>query len=409
MSVTGVLSVLPRERASAALRTLVCAAVLWLLASPAVGQAPREQSFQTLAPHALLMDEATGTVLFEKAADDPVAPASMAKMMTATVLFDAIKHGRVKLDDEFGVSENAWRKGGAPSGGSAMFLGLGSRAKVVDLIQGLVVQSGNDAAITIAEGIAGTEANFAGLMTKRARELGLARSTFMNATGLPDDLQRTTARELAFLAKHIIDTYPDLYKYFGQREFTWGRIRQQNRNPLIAMEMGADGLKTGYIQESGYSLTGSAVQNGQRLIVVVTGLKTAKDRSAEARKLLDWGFRAFEAREIFPDHAVIGEAKVFGGERGFVPLVANGAVKVLIPRGSTEKLAARIVYMGPLRPPVKAGAEIARLKVVRGETQALDVPLYAGQEDDMGGLSRRALDAFVEFGTGFVRRAFSKT
>jgi serine-type D-Ala-D-Ala carboxypeptidase (penicillin-binding protein 5/6) len=348
-------------------------------------------------------------VLFEKGADDLVAPASMVKVMTAAVLFEEIKQGRLKLSDEFPISENAWRRGGAPSGGSAMFAALNSRVRIEDLIQGLVVQSGNDAAIAIAEGIAGNEANFAGLMNKRAREIGLAKSTFMNASGLPDDLQRVTARELARLAKHVIDTYPDLYAYFGKPEFTWNKIRQSNRNPLIAMGLGADGLKTGYISDSGFSLVGSAVQNGQRLIVVVTGLKTAKDREQEARKILEFGYRAFESRDLFAANAVIGEAKVYGGAVGSVPLVSKVPVKVLLPRGTTDKLTARIVYNGPLIPPVDAGAEVARLRVTRGTTQALDLPLYAAEDVRQGGLVRRALDAAVEFGSGFIRRAFSKS
>src|SRR5262245_36091836 len=227
--------------------SLIALALLAAVAAgaPASAQQQSREGFQTAAPHALLMDAATSAVLFEKGADDLVAPASMVKVMTAAVLFEELKQGRLKLGDEFPISENAWRRGGAPSGGSAMFAALNSRVRIEDLIQGLVVQSGNDAAIAIAEGIAGNEANFAGLMNKRAREIGLTKSTFMNASGLPDDMQRVTARELARLAKYVIDTYPDLYTYFGKPEFTWNKIRQMNRNPLIALGIGADGLKTG--------------------------------------------------------------------------------------------------------------------------------------------------------------------
>jgi serine-type D-Ala-D-Ala carboxypeptidase (penicillin-binding protein 5/6) len=207
----------------------------------------------------------------------------------------------------------------------------------------------------------------------------------------------------------VIDTYPDLYAYFGKPEFTWNKIRQSNRNPLIAMGIGADGLKTGYITDSGYSLVGSTVQNGQRLIVVVTGLKTAKDREQEARKLLDFGYRAFESRDLFAANSIVGEAKVYGGAVGNVPLVSKVPVKILLPRGTTDKITARIVYNGPLMPPVEAGAEVARLRVIRGTTQALDLPLYAAEDVRQGGLVRRALDAAVEFGSGFIRRAFSKS
>ncbi len=380
-----------------------------VVSGQAFAQAQKEQGFQTLAAQAILVDAATGTVLFEKNADELMAPASMAKVMTAELLFAAITDGRLKLDDEFAISENAWRKGGAPSGGSTMFAVLGSRIKIVDLIQGLVVQSGNDAAIAIAEGMAGNEPSFAGLMTKRARELGLPKSVFANASGMGDPLQKSTARELARLSLYVIDTYPELYKYFGQREFTWNKVRQQNRNPLLAMEFGADGLKTGNIDESGFGMIGSVVQNGQRLVVVVNGLKNAKDRAQEARKLIDWGFRSFEARELFAAGAVVGDAKVFGGEKGSVSLKAKGPVRVLLPRGSADKLVARIVYTGPLKPPVAAGTEIGRLKVTRGDVQALDVPLHAAEDVGVGSLQQRALDAVIEFAGGFVRRAFVKS
>lgn len=217
-----------------------------------------------------------------------------------------------------------------------------------------------------------------------------------------------TARELARLSAHIVETYPDLYPMFGEREFTWNRIRQENRLPLLAMDIGADGLKTGNVDESGFGLVGSAVQNGQRLIVVVNGLKTARDRAAESRKLLDWGFRAFEPREIFAKGETVGEARVFGGTRNGVPLVARNAVRVLVPRGSNERLTLRIVYMGPLKPPVRQGAQVARLRATRGDVQALDLPLYAAEDVGVGNLQQRAVDGLLEWGTGMVRRVFTK-
>ena len=247
------------------------------------------------------------------------------------------------------------------------------------------------------------------MMTRRAREIGLPKSTFRNSTGYHHPDQKVTARELALLANHIIETYPDLYKIFAEREFTWNKIRQQNRNPLLKFDIGADGLKTGYIEESGYGLVASAVQQGQRLILCVMGLKSARDRENEARKLIEWGFRAFEARLLFDKGDVIGEAKVFGGSRGAVSLVAKKPVRLLFPRGTGERVAARIVYTGPLKPPVAAGAEVARLRVTRGDVQALDLPLYAGEDVGQGDLQRRAVDGLFEFGTGLVRRAFSRT
>ncbi len=365
------------------------------------------QSFQTLAQQAILVDASSGTVLFEKNADDLMAPASMAKTMTVEVIFHEMQEGRLSLDSEFTISENAWRKGGGGSGGSAMFAQVNSTIKLSDLLRGIIVQSGNDASIAVAEGIAGTEENFARMMTNRARELGMTRSTFRNATGYGHPEQKVTARDLAKLAIHIIETYPELYKIFGEREFTWNRIRQQNRNPLLAMDIGADGLKTGNIDESGYGLTASAVQNGQRLVLVVNGLKSARDRATESRKLLEWGFRAFETRPLFAAGETVGEAQVFGGDRRSLPLVSPKPVQLLLPRGSGDRIVARIVYTGPLRAPIKAGDQVARLQVTRGDTQALDIPLYAGEDVAVGTLSQRAFDGLLEFGTGWIRRAFS--
>jgi D-alanyl-D-alanine carboxypeptidase (penicillin-binding protein 5/6) len=384
-------------------RLIAALATLASLIAPAAAQ-----RFDTIAPHAILLDVETGAVLFEKGADELMAPASMAKLMTAHVLFDEIRRGRFKLEDEVVISENAWRRGGAPSGGSTMFAAVGSRVKISDLMAGLIVLSGNDAAIAIAEAISGTEENFAGLMTRRARELGLVKSTFRNATGFSDPQQKVTARELAKLAERLIRDFPDFYPFFGQRDFTWNRMRQQNRNPLLTMDIGADGLKTGNIGESGFGLVGSAVLNGQRLIVVVNGLKTARDRATEARKLLDWGFRGFERKTLFEDGTVIGEADVYGGANGAVGLVAKGPVRLLIPRGSTERIAASIVYRGPLMPPVARGAEVARLRVTRGDTQALDIPLYAATDEIAGGIARRAMDAAYEYGVGLFRRVVGR-
>lgn len=370
-------------------------------------QEVRAQNFQTSAPTAILIDADSHAVLFEKNADEPTAPASMAKTMTAEVVFNELKSGRLSFDNTFTISENAWRKGGGGSGGSSMFAQVNSSIRLEDLIRGLVVQSGNDAAIAIAEGVAGTEENFSKLMNERARVVGMTKSTFRNATGYGHPEQKATVRDLAKLAIHIIETYPDLYKIFGEREFTWNKIRQQNRNPLLAMDIGADGLKTGNIDESGFGLIGSAVQNGQRLVVVVNGLKTAKDRANESRKLLDWGFRAFESQQLFAEGQVVGEAQVFGGAKRSLPLVSQKPIRVLVPRGESERVTARIIYTGPLKAPIQKGAEVARLQVNRGEMQAVEMPLYANEDIQEGTLSQRALDGLLEFSTGWVRRAFT--
>ncbi|WP_298920458.1 D-alanyl-D-alanine carboxypeptidase family protein, partial [uncultured Bosea sp.] len=364
----------------------LAAGLVFLLGLVCFGPIAFAQSFQSQAPFAVLLDSETGAVLYEKAADELMVPASMAKLATVLVAFQDITAGRLSLDSEISISENAWRKGGAPSGGSAMFAIINSRIKLSDILQGIIVQSGNDASIALAEAIAGDEPTFGRIMTERVRGLGLTKSVFRNATGMPDPQQRVTARELALLADHIIKTYPELYKIFGQREFTWNKIRQQNRNPLLTMDIGADGLKTGNIDESGFGLVGSAVQNGQRLIVVVNGIKTARDRATEARKLLEWGFRAFEKRQLFAAGETVGEASVYGGEKGRVGLRSKSTVSLLLPRGSTERLAARIIYRGPLTVPVQEGAEVARLVVTRGDIKTLDLPLYAAESVQAGTL-----------------------
>lgn len=371
--------------------------------------AARAQAFQSAAPYAVLLDSGSGAVLYEKAADELMVPASMAKIATALVAFQEIAQGKMTLETEISISENAWRKGGGVSGGSTMFAIVHSRVKLGDLLQGLIVQSGNDAAIALAEAVAGDEASFARIMTERVRALGLMKSVYRNASGMADPEQKVTARELARLSDHIIKTYPELYRIFGQRDFTWNKIKQSNRNPLLAMDIGADGLKTGNIDETGYGMVGSAVQRGQRLIVVVNGLKNARDRANEARKLLEWGFRSFEQRQVFAEGETVGEASVYGGEKGRVALKAKGPVSLLVPRGSSERLAARIVYRGPLQAPVAEGAEVARLLVTRGEVKTLEIPLYAAETVPVGSLQQRALDALLEAATGWVRKAFKRS
>ena len=330
--------------------------------------------------------------------------------MTAEVVFNEIKEGNLKLDEEFVVSENAWRRGGAPSGGSTMFAPIHSRIKVSDLLQGAIIQSGNDACIALAEGIAGNEAAFVRMMNSRARELGLAKSNFTNSAGLPDPDMRVTARELAVLSRHLIATYPEFYKWYGEREFTWNKIRQLNRNPLLAMNIGADGLKTGFTSEAGYSLVGSAVQNDLRLIVVVAGAKTASERADEARRLLNFGFTGFESRLLFADGQTVGNARLFGGETRYVPLVAAGqkAVRLMVPKNSPERLLARIVYRGPVQAPVDKGRQVGVLKVWRGDNVALEVPLEAAQDVAEGSLPQRAYDAVAELFGGMLRAGIKK-
>lgn len=368
-----------------------------------------EHAFDGDAPTAILMEAGSGSILFEKNADELRAPSSMLKLMTVAVVFDAIREGKVKLTDEFRISEGAWRRGGAPSGGSTMFAAINSKVPVEDLLRGAIIQSGNDACIALAEGISGNERMFANdRMTKRARELGLAKSTFGNASGLPDPNNRMTVRELATLARHLILDFPEYYKLFNEREFTWNKIRQQNRNPLLNSLNGADGLKTGYTKEGGYGMVGSAVQNGVRLIVVVNGLDDPDDRAQEAKKMLEWGFRNFEARTLFAEKQFVGYAKVFGGESRSVKLASREPIKVMVPKTGSEKLIARIVYNGPVRAPIKEGQQIGVVRVWRGANVAMETPVYAADAVGPGSTVRRAIDGASELVIGMFRASAEK-
>jgi D-alanyl-D-alanine carboxypeptidase (penicillin-binding protein 5/6) len=321
------------------------------------------------------------------------------------VVFDQLQLGNISLDDEYVISLNAWRKGGAPSHGSTMYAALNSRIKVQDLVKGVMIQSANDGCIALAEGIAGNEPEFVRMMNDRAREIGLTRSNFTNVDGLPDPKMRVTPRELAVMARYIVLNYPDYYKWFGEREFTWNKIRQQNRNPLLGTFEGADGIKTGFTNEAGYNLVGSAVQNGVRLIVVLTGLKNPKDRAEEAKKLLDYGFKNFEAKVLFADGQVVAEAKLYGGARRSVAVAAKGEVKLMVPRGVSDKIVAKMVYDGPVLAPVHEGQAIGTLQVWRGEAKVLDVPVQATEDVAKGSMSRRALDAASELVVNLFRSA----
>jgi D-alanyl-D-alanine carboxypeptidase (penicillin-binding protein 5/6) len=380
-------------------RLTSCIAIFALAAAlvlPRTAQAQKKDEFQTSAPYAILIEADSGTVLFEKNADKLNPPASMSKLMTVELVLHTIEQGKLKWDDEMTISENAWRKGGAPSGGSAMFAALNSRVSVRDLMHGVMIQSGNDACIALAEGIAGSEIAFADMMNKRARELGLSQSHFSNSTGVHEPDHLVTVRELAKLAQYIIKTYPEAYKIFGEREFTWNKVRQQNRNPLLAMGIGADGLKTGHTKEAGYGLAASALNNNLRLIMVANGFKTMKERAEESRKLLEWGFRAFESRALFAEGETVGEAKLYGGAKSRVPLVSPVSIKLLVPRALNEKLSAKVVYSGPVAAPVEKGQPIGTLKVWRGDNVVLEVPLQAGEDVGSGSLHQRAFDAAGE-------------
>lgn len=382
--------------------SLVIAVLGWLMLALAAAQA-QPQLYDTRAKQAVMIDAETGTILYAKDADKLIPPASLAKLMTMEVVFHALKVGRLSLDDEFVVSENAWRTGGAKAGGSTMFAKVKSSIRVEDLIKGVIVHSANDGCIVLAEGMAGSEENFAKLMTERAREIGLTQSVFKNSNGLPAEGQLVTMRELAMLGRHIWQEYPEYYKYYSIRQFEWNKIKQPNRNPLLGMDIGADGMKTGYTEASGYAIVGSISRGDNRLFLAMSGMSGEQERADEARKMLEWGLRAFERTRLFGEDEIIGEAQVFGGEKSGVALKAAGPVSIFIPLTNTNRLVARIVYRGPLTAPVEEGTPVGVLKVWIGDAMSQETPLYAAETVKLGSLQQRALDAVGELLVGWLR------
>ena len=340
-------------------------------------------TFDTKASHAYLVDYDTGAVLLDKKADELMAPASMSKLMTAYILFEQIKNGQIHLDDTFEVSTNAWKKGGEKSGSSTMFLKPNSKVKVEDLIKGIIIQSGNDACITVAENISGSEENFAAEMTLRAREIGLEKSTFKNATGWPHKEHLMTAKELAVLAKKLIDEFPEFYKYYSQKSFKYNGIKQENRNPLLtSMPEQADGLKTGHTEKSGYALVGSAKsKDGQRrLIMVVNGLKSMKERDSESKKIMEWGLREFDNYSLFKDGAVVANIPVWLGAEQNVPVVLNKDAVVTMHRLDKPKAKVAVTYDSWAKAPVKKGDILASLNVTLPDGKVYRFPLVAQKD-----------------------------
>jgi D-alanyl-D-alanine carboxypeptidase (penicillin-binding protein 5/6) len=393
-----------RVRVSAVLlRRISRSAALAMLLMACWTSAADAQLFSTRAPEAYMVDAETGTILFSKDADKPVPPASLAKLMTMELVFQAIKSGRLTLEDPFYISVNAWKNGGAGSGGSTMFAKVKSSVPLEDLIKGMAVVSANDACIAIAEGMAGSEENFARLMTERARALGLDHMVFKNSTGLPADGEVVTVKELALLGLHLWREYPDLYHYFALPDFTWNNIKQRNRNPLLGMDIGADGLKTGHTDAAGYGIVGSAERNGRRLFVAMTGMSSSGERGEEARKMLDWGMRAFEKSELFAQGETVSEASVFGGAQSSVALKAKGPVSIFVPITNRDQLKARVVYTGPLIAPVEEGTQVGKLKVWIGDTLSQETPLYTADAVDKGTIYQQATSALEELAIGWLR------
>lgn len=360
-------------------------------------------AFDTKAKHAILMNVDADLIFYEKDADALMSPASMSKLMTLAVVFRELKAGHIKLDDQFKVSEHAWRTGGAPSGSSAMFAPLNSTVSVEDLIRGVTVQSGNDACIILAEGISGSEDAFAKEMNKYAKEIGLTKSHFENSTGLPADGHVMTARELALLANYLIKDYPEYYHYFGEKEFVYGKWRFTNRNPLVFEDLGVDGLKTGFIEDAGYGLVASAVRDNQRVILVVSGLNTKKEREEEPRKLLEWGFKSFKPYRLFDQGEKVSDALVWGGTRHYVPLVGNENIDIILPFNTSGQVTAQIVYDGPIKAPIRKGDQVATLRVTAADTKATnDIPLYAGEDVGQSNFAMRGLDSLFVLAFGWL-------
>ncbi|MEM7618916.1 MAG: D-alanyl-D-alanine carboxypeptidase family protein [Pseudomonadota bacterium] len=363
-------------------------------------------NFESSASHAILMDSETNSVLYEKKADELMYPASMSKLMTLALVFREMSSGKLKLDDEIFISVNAWRNGGAPSRTSAMFASVKSKVSLKDILQGIVVQSGNDASIAIAEAMYGSEQAFAEEMTKLARELGLSKSIFSNATGLPSPNHKMTARELAELSIYLIKTYPEYYTYFAQKEFKYKRYRFINRNPLLSQNIGVDGLKTGFVKDAGYGITISAKRGDRRLVAVINGLKSKKERTSEARRLLEWGFRSFKSFRLFNPDETVGYIRVWGGEKTYLPLTGDeNGVNIYLPRIGDSRLRASIVYDGPLKTPIKKGQKVASLRIRTQGSTSTQVPLYAAETVKPSGFIWQGIDSLIFLAFGWLYHA----
>jgi D-alanyl-D-alanine carboxypeptidase (penicillin-binding protein 5/6) len=359
-------------------------------------------TFQTEARQAILLDFDTGAVLFEKDADSPMFPASMSKIMTTLLVFDELRAGRLQMDSTFRVSEKAWRMGG-----SKMFVHVDDEVTINDLLRGVIVQSGNDASIVLAEGIAGSEEAFAERRTERARQIGLEASQFRNATGWPDPQHATTARDMARLATFLIREYPEFYSIYSELEFTYGKsldgkpITQGNRNPLLYKALGADGLKTGHTEVSGFGLTASAVRGDRRLVMVINGLDSVRARSSESERLIDWGFRVFDNYPLFSANETVEEAKVWLGSAATVPLVIEDALTITIPKSSRRGMQVKVTYESPIPAPIEAGVTVARLEVSAPNIEPISRPLKTarsvGQLDFFGRITS-AIN-FIIFGS----------
>ena len=354
-------------------------------------------AYDTSAKHAFLIDFDTNQVLFEKNADVLMPPASMSKIMTAYLAFEEIKSGRLKLDDKILISENAWRKGG-----SKMFVKVNDEVAVSDILRGIIVQSGNDAAIALAEHLQGSEAAFAEKMTKKARDLGLSKAKFKNATGWPDEEHRITARELGLLAKLTILNFPDLYPIYAEKSFTFNNIKQGNRNPLLYDGSGSDGLKTGRTRAAGYGLTASVSKAGRRLVMVLNGMNSSSERKREARKLIEWGFREYDNYKIFEKGETVTDIDVWLGKESRLSAFIKDEIKLTVRRTDSEKVKTTLHYEEPLAAPIKQGQIVGALKIKVPNQTLREYPLFAKQRIEKLGAWGRIMAAinYLVWGAG---------
>ncbi|MGV3552914.1 D-alanyl-D-alanine carboxypeptidase family protein [Rhizobium sp.] len=358
--------------------------------------AQQNTAFEPKAPQIYLVEASTGTVLYARGENDRIPPASLVKLMTAEYVFSQLKSGKITENTEYKVTEYAWRTGGALSRTSTMFAALNSNIRVIDLLQGVIVQLANDGCIVLAEGLSGTEQKFAEQLTARAREIGLEKSVFVNSNGLPDPKNVSTMRELVALSQHIQRGYPQYFKLYSQDAFEWNKIFQRNKNALVTQNIGIDGMAMGFAEGYGYSVVATVERNGVRLFLAMGGLKTDKERAEETRRVLDWGLVNFRRQVVFRKGELIADAPVFGGDTSRVPLTASEDINIYVPNDNPDRVRARIAYRWPLTAPVTNGQKIGTLIISLGEKPVRTVPVFASAEVGTGTLTSKAYDGLKE-------------
>ncbi|WP_455477560.1 D-alanyl-D-alanine carboxypeptidase family protein [Bartonella sp. B41] len=375
--------------------------LLWMLM---LGKFAQAQDFHISASRVLLLDDSTDTILFEKQSDVAFFPASLVKLMTAEVVFHKLKEGKLSRKQIFQVSENAWRRGGAPSGTTTMFANVRTKISVSDLLRGLIVINGNDAAIALAEGISGSEADFVKLMNQRAKELGLLHSHFVNATGLPEKGQFTTVRDMITLARHIVHEYPDYYTLYNEPYFTWNKIFQRNKNPLISKKIGVEGFGFGYSAQEGFSMVVVLYKNRRRIFLAISGLHDGKGNTKEIERVLQWGMTDFYLENFFSNGEIVGKASVYGGLQNFVPLVIKEPVNVMLLNKKENNVNVRIKYRGPLKAPIVLNQQVGVIQILANKNLLLEKPVFAGISIQEGNFFVKAKNAFYEITVGWLRR-----